>query len=170
MGGGNRSGGGGIWWGMGVVILFFGLFFMVGWAVALAGLGYACSVLWRSRGQEWARIHGHPLVRLLLPAPAYLRFDRTLAATALLADVWLVSGVLVLGADGIFTEEWMGYPGMMDPGGQGYQVGVVDLLRTTAWWSASAAILGRCWTTTVVQLTVLPLSALWIASFDTYYT
>ncbi|MFJ8013910.1 hypothetical protein [Streptomyces sp. NPDC096339] len=90
--------------------------------------------------------------------------------TALLADVWLVSGVVVFGADGIFTEEWMGYPGMMDPGGQGYQAGAVDLLRTTAWWSASAAILGRCWTTTVVQLTVLPLSAQWIASLDTYYT
>ncbi len=35
---------------MGVAILFFGLCFMAGWAVALAALGYACSVLWRSRG------------------------------------------------------------------------------------------------------------------------
>ncbi|WP_327254702.1 hypothetical protein [Streptomyces sp. NBC_01244] len=58
---------------------------------------------------------------------------------------------------------------MMDPGGQGYQAGAVDLLRTTALWSTSAAILGRCWTTAAVQLSVLPLAALWIASFDTYY-
>ncbi|MFI6001956.1 hypothetical protein ACIA98_16310 [Streptomyces sp. NPDC051366] len=155
---------------MGVVILFFGLFFMGGWAVALAGLGRASLMLWRDRGQEWVRSHGHPFARLLLPAPAYLRFDKTLAVTVLLADLWLVSGIVVLGADGIFTEEWMGYPGMMDPGGQGYQAGAVSMLRTTAWWSASAAVLGRCWTTAVVQLTVLPLSALWIASFDTYYT
>ncbi|MFJ2747746.1 hypothetical protein [Streptomyces sp. NPDC087297] len=98
------------------------------------------------------------------------RFDRALAVTVLLADLWLVSGVIVLGADGIFTEEWMGYPGMMDPGGQGYQAAAVALLRATAWWSALAAVLGRCWTTTAVQLSVLPLSALWIASFDTYYT
>lgn len=151
------------------MILFFGLFFMVGWATALAGLGYTSLVLWRSRGERWVRGHGHPFVQLLLPAPAYLRFDRTLAVTVLLADLWLVSAVVVFGADGIFTEEWMGYPGMMDPGGQGYQAGVVSLLRTTAWWSASAAILGRCWTTAVLQLSVLPLSALWIASFDTYY-
>ncbi|MEV7526720.1 hypothetical protein [Streptomyces sp. NPDC091371] len=154
---------------MGFVILFFGLFFLVGWAATLAGLGYAASVLWRSRRQRWARDEGHPLVRLLLPAPAYMHFDRALAIAALLADLWLLSAVIVLGADGIFTEEWMGYPGMMDPSGQGYQAGAVDLLRTTAWWSASAAVLTRCWTTTVVQLSVLPLSALWIASFDTYY-
>ncbi|MFD3549114.1 hypothetical protein ACFWUW_26490 [Streptomyces sp. NPDC058655] len=155
---------------MGVVILFFGLFFVVGWAMALAGLGYASLALWRRRGQPWVRDQGQPFVRLLLPTPAYLRFDRALAVAVLLADLWLVSGVIVLGADGIFTEEWMGYPGMMDPGGQGYQAGAVGLLRTTAWWSASAAVLGRCWTTAVVQLSVLPLSALWIASFDTYYT
>ncbi|MEU2448782.1 MULTISPECIES: hypothetical protein [unclassified Streptomyces] len=155
---------------MGFVILFFLLCFVGGWALSLAGLGYACVQLWRSRGQPWVRDHGHPFVRLLLPAPAYLRFDRALAVTVLLADLWLVSGVIVLGADGIFTEEWMGYPGMMDPGGQGYQAAAVALLRATAWWSALAAVLGRCWTTTAVQLSVLPLSALWIASFDTYYT
>ncbi|MEU9253766.1 hypothetical protein AB0D66_18150 [Streptomyces sp. NPDC048270] len=155
---------------MGIVILLFLLLFMGGWAVALAGLGYASSLLWQGRRQPWVRDHGTPLARLLLPTPAYLRFDRALAVTVLLADVWLVSGVVVLGADGIFTEEWMGYPGMMDPDGQGYQEGAVDLLRTTAWWSASAAILGRCWTTAVVQLTVLPLAALWVASFDIYYT
>ncbi|MCX4632200.1 hypothetical protein [Streptomyces sp. NBC_01443] len=138
--------------------------------MALAGLGRASLMLWRYRGQEWVRSHGHPFARLLLPAPAYLRFDKTLAVTVLLADLWLVSGIVVLGSDGIFTEEWMGYPGMMDPGGQGYQAGAVSMLLTTAWWSASAAVLGRCWTTAVVQLTVLPLPALWIASFDTYYT
>lgn len=149
--------------------LIFGLFFMVGWAMALAGLGYSAALLWRSRGEQWVRGHGQPFVRLLLPAPVYLRFDKTLAVTVLLADLWLVSAVVVMGTEGIFTEEWLGYSGMMNPGGQGYQAGAVDLLRTTALWSASAAILGRCWTTAAVQLSVLPLSALWIASFDTYY-
>lgn len=120
-------------------------------------------------GQAVGTGEGQPFVRLLLPAPAYLRFDRTLAVAVLLADLWLVSAVVVIGTEGIFTEDWLGYPGMMDPGGQDYQAGAVDLLRTTALWSASAAVLGRCWTVAAVQLSVLPLSALWIASFDTYY-
>ncbi|WP_241694962.1 hypothetical protein [Streptomyces sp. C] len=159
----------GIWWGMGVAILLFSLAFLGGWAMALGWLGYSVSMLWRGRGQPWVRVDGSPFARLLLPAPAYFRFDRALAVGALLADLWLVSAVVVLGADGIFTEEWMGYPGMMDPAGQGYQAQMVGLLRSAAWWSAAAAVLGRCWTTAVVQLSVLPLSALWVASFDTYY-
>lgn len=150
-------------------IWVFGPFFIVGWAMALAGLGYAAVTLGRSRREPWVRDHGQPFVRLLLPAPAYLRFDRTLAVAVLLADLWLVSAIIVFGAEGVFTEEWLGYPGMMDPGRQGYQAWAVALLRTTALWSASAAVLGRCWTTAAVQLSVLPLSALWIASFDTYY-
>ncbi|MEU6310946.1 hypothetical protein [Streptomyces sp. NPDC047014] len=154
---------------MGIMILFFGLFLLAGWAVALGWSGYAFSVLWRSRAQPWVRAHGHPFARLLLPTPAYVRFDRKLAVAALLADLWLLSGIIVFGTEGIFTEAWMGYPGMMDPTGQGYQADAVEMLRTTAWWSASAAVLGRCWTTAVVQLSVLPLSALWVASFDTYY-
>lgn len=142
---------------------------MIGWALALGWLVYALSVLWRSRRQPWVRQEGHPLARLLLPTPAYLRFDRTLAVAALLVDVWLLSSVVVFGSDGIFTEDWMGYPGMMDPEGQSYQAASVDFLRTTAWGSASVAILARCWRTAVAQLSVLPLSALWVASFDTYY-
>ncbi|MFE3553354.1 hypothetical protein ACFXKW_00495 [Streptomyces sp. NPDC059193] len=152
------------------MILLFALIFLGGWAAALAGLGYASSVLWQSRRQRWVRDHGHPFVRLLVPPPAYLRFDKALAVAVLLADLWLLSGVVLLGSDGVFTEAWMGYPGMMDPDGEGYQAGAVDLLRTAALWSASAAILARCWTTAAVQLTVLPLSALWVASFDTYYS
>ncbi|MFJ3877871.1 hypothetical protein ACIPW5_10470 [Streptomyces sp. NPDC090077] len=154
---------------MGFAILFFGLAFMAGWAMALIWLGYAVSVLWRGRGQPWVRADGGAFERLLLPAPAYLRFDRVLAVGALLADLWLVSGVVVLGSDGIFTEDWLGYPGMMDPSGQEYQAEAVGMLRAAAWWSAAAAILGRCWTTAAAQLAVLPLSALWIASLDTYY-
>ncbi|MEU8775537.1 hypothetical protein [Streptomyces sp. NPDC048606] len=157
---------GALWWDM---ILFFGLFAMVGWAVALVWLGYASLVLWRIRGQRWVCDQGHPLVRLVRPTPAYLRFDRTLAVVVLLVDLWLLSAVIMFGSDGVFTEEWLGYPGMMDPGGQGYQEESVHLLYATAWWSASVAVLARCWTTAVVQLSVLPLSALWVASFDTYY-
>ncbi|MEV7169715.1 hypothetical protein AB0O18_08465 [Streptomyces sp. NPDC093224] len=154
---------------MGILILFFGLFLLAGWAVALGWFGYASSVLWRIRAQPWVRTDGHPYARLLVPTPAYLRFDKALAVAVLLADLWLLSGIVVFGTEGIFTEDWMGYPGMMDPAGQGYQAEAVDTLRTTAWWSASVAVLGRCWTTAFVQLTVLPLSALWVGSFDTYY-
>ncbi|MEU1852163.1 hypothetical protein ABZ499_23540 [Streptomyces sp. NPDC019990] len=155
---------------MGVGILFFGLAFMGGWAAAIGALVYAVVTLVRAWPEDWMRGHGHPLARLLVPAPAYLRFDVTLAVTALLADLWLVSAVIVFGADGVFTEDWMGYPGMMDPTGQGYQAGVVGALRTTAWWTFGVAVLGRCWTTAGVQVCLLPLAAWWIGSFDTYYT
>ncbi len=104
---------------MGVLILFFGLFLLAGWAVALGWFGYASSVLWRVRTQPWVRTDGHPCARLLLPTPAYLRFDKALAVAALLADLWLLSGIVLFGTEGIFTEGWMGYPGMMDPRGRG---------------------------------------------------
>ncbi|MFH9005972.1 hypothetical protein ACH4E5_22415 [Streptomyces afghaniensis] len=149
---------------------FFGLVFMSGWAAAAGTLVYAAVTLVRVRPQDWMRRDGHPAARLLLPAPAYLRFDVALAVTAFLADLWLVSAVLVFGADGVFTEDWMGYPGMMDSTGQGYQAGVVSALRSTAWWTFGIAVLGRCWITAGVQVGVLPLAAWWIGTFDTYYT
>ncbi|GGX01939.1 hypothetical protein GCM10010383_35090 [Streptomyces lomondensis] len=151
-------------------MFFFGLVFMAGWAAALAALVYAVVTLVRARSQDWTRRRGHPAVRLLVPAPAYRRFDVTLAVTALLADLWLVSAVIVFGADGVFTEDWIGYPGMIDPTGQGYQAGVESMLRTTAWWTSGIAVLARCWITAGVQLCVLPPAAWWIGSFDTYYT
>jgi hypothetical protein len=64
----------------------------------------------------------------------------------------------------------MGYPGMMDPAGQGYQASVVGVLHATAWWTFGIAVLGRCWITVGVQVRLLPLAAWWIGSFDTYYT
>ncbi|MGK5694201.1 hypothetical protein ACSNOJ_15075 [Streptomyces sp. URMC 128] len=155
---------------MGVGILFFGLAFMGAWAAAAGALVYAVVTLVRVWPEEWMRRHGHPAVRLLVPAPAYLRFDVTLAVTAFLADLWLVSTAIVFGADGVFTEDWMGHPGMMDPTGQGYQAGVVSALRATAWWTFGIAVLGRCWITACVQVCLLPLAAWWIASFDTYYS
>jgi hypothetical protein len=155
---------------MGIGMLFFGLVFMSGWAAAAGALVYAVVTLVRGRAEDWMRREGHPAARLLLPAPAYLRFDVALAVTALLADLWLVSAAIVFGADGIFTEDWMGYPGMMDPTGQGYQAGVVSALHATAWWTFGIAVLGRCWITAGVQVCLLPLAAWWIGTFDTYYT
>ncbi|MCD9195860.1 hypothetical protein LUZ64_32360 [Streptomyces albireticuli] len=151
-------------------MLFFGLFLMGGWAVAAGALGYAVAVLVRIWPQDWLRQHGHAAVRLLVPTPAYLRFDVALAVLAVLVDLWLVSGAIVFGADGIFTEDWMGYPGMTDPTGQGYQAAVVSVLRTTAWWTFGIAVLCRCWITAGIQVSVLPLAAWWIGSFETYYT
>ncbi len=150
-------------------MLFFGLFFMGGWAAVVVALVYAAVVLVRIRSQDWVRDQGHAAVRLLVPTPAYLRFDKTLAVLALLADLWLVSAAVVFGSDGVFTEDWMGHPGMMDPTGQGYQAGVVGLLRTTAWWTFGIAALCRCWITAGVQVCVLPLAAWWVGSFATYY-
>ncbi|MFF1719595.1 hypothetical protein [Streptomyces sviceus] len=154
---------------MSPVMLFFALLFMGGWLAALTALGYAVATLVRVRSLDWVRSDGHPAVRLLVPTPAYRRFDVALAVTALLADLWFISLVVVFGSDGIFTEGWMGYPGMMDPAGQTYQADVVNALRTTSWWTLGTAALCRCWITAVVQLCVLPLAAWWIGSFDTYY-
>jgi hypothetical protein len=151
-------------------MLFFGLLFMGGWLAALTALGYAVATLVRVWPQDWVRGDGHPAVRLLAPTPAYRRFDVTLAVTAFLADLWFISLAVVFGSDGIFTEGWMGYPGMMDPTGQSYQADVVDALRTTAWWTFGTAALARCWITAAVQVCVLPLAAWWTGSFDTYYT
>ncbi|MFV0132908.1 hypothetical protein ACLGIH_06655 [Streptomyces sp. HMX87] len=154
---------------MGLATVFLALFFMAGWAPAGGALGYSVATLVRIRGEDWMRRDGHPAQRLLLPAPAYLRFDRTLALFALLADLWLVSAVLVFGGDGVFTEDWMGHPGMMDPTGQGYQASAVSTLSATAWWSFGTAVLCRCWITAGVQPAVLPAAASWIGTFDTYY-
>ncbi|GGW75378.1 hypothetical protein ACIP4U_17130 [Streptomyces caelestis] len=151
-------------------MLFFGLAFMGGWAAAAGALVYAVVTLVRIRSEDWTRRHGHPLARLLVPTPTFLRFDVTLAVTALLADLWLVSTAIVFGADGVFTEDWMGYPGMMDLTGRGYQAAVVSALRTTAWWTCGIAVLGRCWITAGVQVCLLPPAAWWIGTFDTYYT
>ncbi|WP_370422836.1 hypothetical protein AB8O64_31190 [Streptomyces sp. QH1-20] len=155
---------------MGFWMLFFGLFFMAGWLAAAGALGYAVAVLVRIRRQDWMRRHGHAAVRLLVPTTAYLRFDVALAVFAVLADLWLVSGAIVFGTDGIFTEDWMGYAGMTDPTGQGYQAGVVSMLRTTAWWTFGIAVLCRCWITACIQVCVLPLAAWWIGTFETFYT
>ncbi|MEV5436488.1 hypothetical protein AB0K80_10695 [Streptomyces sp. NPDC052682] len=155
---------------MGLGIVLFGLFFLAGWAVALAALVRAVVTLVRIRSLDWVRDRGHPAVRLLLPTPAYLRLDRALAVSALAADLWLVSAVVVFGADGVFTEDWMGSSGMMDPTGQAYQAAAVSVLRTVGWWTFAVAALCRCWVTAGVQLGVLPLAAWWIGSFDTYYT
>ncbi|MFJ7072310.1 hypothetical protein [Streptomyces sp. NPDC098781] len=155
---------------MGLALLFFGLFLLGGWAAAIGALVYAGVVLVRVWPQDWMRPRGHAAVRLLVPTPAYLRFDVALAVVAVLVDLWLVSGIIVFGADGIFTEDWMGYPGMTDPAGQGYQAAAVGVLRTTAWWTFGIAVLGRCWITAGAQVCLLPLAAWWIGSFDTYYT
>ncbi|MFC9686063.1 hypothetical protein [Streptomyces sp. NPDC056948] len=155
---------------MSVGMMFFGLVFMGGWAAALGALVFAVVTLVRVRQRDWIRRQGHPALRLLLPAPAFRRFDVALAVTALLADLWFVSAILVFGADGVFTEDWMGYPGMVDSTGQGYQAGVVSALRSTAWWTFGIAVLGRCWITAGVQVCLLPLAAWWIGTFDTYFT
>jgi hypothetical protein len=150
-------------------MLFFGLVFAGGWLAALAALAYAVATLVRIRPVDWVRRDGNPAVRLLVPTPAFLRLDVTLMVVAVLADLWFISLAVVFGSDGIFTEDWMGYPGMMDPTGRSYQADVVNALRTTAWWTFGTAVMCRCWITAAVQVAVLPSAAWWIGSFDTYY-
>jgi hypothetical protein len=74
--------------------------------------------------------------------------------------------VVVFGADGVFAEERMGCPGMLDPTGRGHQAAVESVPRRVAWRSAGAAVLDRCRLATGAQLCVLPLAAWWTGTFD----
>ncbi|MEU1117980.1 MULTISPECIES: hypothetical protein [unclassified Streptomyces] len=93
------------------------------------------------------------------------------AATALgLLDLLLVGAVLSLGMDGIWTADWMGYPGPMDPQGASYQGDVVSFL---AWSCAITVLLAaavRAWVSMTVQLLLLGGGALFVASLPTYWS
>jgi hypothetical protein len=84
-------------------------------------------------------------------------------------DVLLVAGILVLGTDGIFTEDWLGYPGMMDATGATYQHDSVLFLYKVEAVTVGLAVACRLWITAGTQLVLLTSGALFIGSLSTYW-
>lgn len=96
--------------------------------------------------------------------------DRDFAAAsfAALLDLLLICLCLV-GGDGVWTADWMGYPGPVDSTASSYQGSVVEL---TVWAGASTMLLSlllRCWVTAATQLVLLGGGALFLASLPTYW-
>ncbi len=96
--------------------------------------------------------------------------DFATAAVLALLDLLLVAGQLVLGMDGIFTADWMGYPGPMHPEGAGYQAGVVQFTGWACAVTVGLAVLCRGWATAATQLVLLGGGALFLGSLPTYWS
>lgn len=111
-----------------------------------------------------------PLRRVLHRSPRHRAADVAVAATLALVDLLLVAAVLVLGSDGVFTEDWLGYPGPMDPTGATYQAGAVRFLCRLEAVTVGLALACRLWTTAGVQLALLTTGALFIGSLSTYWS
>ncbi|MFF1478147.1 hypothetical protein ACFVYD_11335 [Streptomyces sp. NPDC058301] len=95
--------------------------------------------------------------------------DFAVASVAALLDLLLIGVFLMLGGDGIWTADWMGYPGPVDSTGASYQG---DVVHFAGWTSATTALLGlvlRCWVTAATQVVLLGGGALFLASLPTYW-
>lgn len=75
----------------------------------------------------------------------------------------------MIGIDGVFTEDWLPYPGMMAPEGETYQQDSVAFLHRLAAGGVGLALVCRLWLTAVVHLVVLYLGAGFIGSLSTYW-
>jgi hypothetical protein len=95
--------------------------------------------------------------------------DFAAASVLSLLDLLLVGASLVLGMDGIWTADWMGYPGPMDSGGASYQGDVVSFLAWACAITTLLAVVLRAWASTVVQFVLLGGGALFLASLPTYW-
>jgi len=95
--------------------------------------------------------------------------DHAVTGLLIAVDLLLVAGILLLGSDGIFTEDWMGYPGPMDPAGAGYQHGSVMFLCRLEAVTVGLAVACRLWTAAGTQLVLLTSGALFVASLSTYW-
>lgn len=151
-------------------MLLFALYAISGWVAVLIAFGYLLGALARTRPADLMRDEGPRTVRLLFPTPAYLRLDRIATLCLVLFDLWVVSLILLLGQDGIFTEDWMGSPGMMDSTGASFQDDAVHGLLTVMGWTCGVTVLFRWWTAAVTQLCLLSATAWWIASFETWWS
>ncbi|MFI6402076.1 hypothetical protein [Streptomyces sp. NPDC050548] len=107
--------------------------------------------------------------RVLRRSPAHRRADAIACALFVGLDVLLVALILLLGSDGIFTEDWMGYAGVMDSTGASYQYDCVVFLCRVEAVTVALAIACRLWTTAVAQLVVLTSAAVFVASLATYW-
>ncbi|GHE57788.1 hypothetical protein [Streptomyces capitiformicae] len=95
------------------------------------------------------------------------RADMRIAALMVAVDLLVVGWILAGGTEGVFTEDWLPYPGMMNPTGETYQHNSVVFLHRFAGVSVGLALLGRLWLTAVAQLVVLNFGAGFIGSLST---
>ncbi|MFE1026286.1 hypothetical protein ACFW5I_17260 [Streptomyces sp. NPDC058818] len=153
-----------------LLMLLFALYAVSGWIAVLVTFGYLLGALARTRPVDLMRDEGPRAVRLLFPTPAYLRLDRIATLCLVLFDLWVVSLILLLGQDGVFTEDWMGDARMMDTTAASYQDDAVHGLLTVMWWTCGFTLLFRWWTAAVAQLCVLSAAAWWVGSFETWWS
>lgn len=109
------------------------------------------------------------LPRLLRRSRRHQTVDCVATGLLIAVDVLLVGGILLFGSDGIFTADWMGYPGPMDPTGAGYQHGSVMFLCKLEAVTVGLAVACRLWITAGTQLVLLTSGALFIGSLSTYW-
>lgn len=107
--------------------------------------------------------------RVLRRSRTHRRADAIACGLLAGLDVLLVALILLLGSEGIFTEDWMGYAGIMDSTGTSYQYHCVVFLCRVEAVTVALAITCRLWTTAATQLVVLTSSAVFIASLSTYW-
>ncbi|MGW3284858.1 hypothetical protein ACWDR3_09460 [Streptomyces sp. NPDC001002] len=107
--------------------------------------------------------------RILRRSPEHRRSDGITCALFVTLDLLLVAGILLLGTEGVFTEDWMPYPGMMDSTGFSYQHDCVLFLYRVEAVTVGLAIACRLWITAGAQLVVLTSAAAFIASLSTYW-
>jgi hypothetical protein len=111
-----------------------------------------------------------PLRRVLHRSPRHRATDFRVTAVLVVLDLLLIAAVLALGGEGVFTEDWLGYPGPVDSTAAGYQAGAVRFLYRLEAVTVGLALACRLWTTAGVQLTLLTTGALFIGSLSTYWT
>ncbi|WP_327399455.1 hypothetical protein OG194_04175 [Streptomyces sp. NBC_01288] len=107
--------------------------------------------------------------RVLRRSRAHRRVDGVARGVLVGLDVLLVAVILLLGSDGIFTADWMGYAGVMNSTAASYQYDCVVFLCRVEAVTVALAIACRLWTTAATQLVVLTSSAVFIASLPTYW-
>ncbi|MFJ6080337.1 hypothetical protein ACIQI8_02960 [Streptomyces sp. NPDC092369] len=107
--------------------------------------------------------------RVLRRSPEHRRTDGITCALLVAVDLLLVSAILLLGTEGVFTEDWMPYPGMMDSRAFSYQYDSVMFLCRAEAVTVGLAIACRLWITAGAQLVVLTSAAAFVASLSTYW-
>ncbi|MDN0197661.1 hypothetical protein [Streptomyces sp. S.PNR 29] len=95
--------------------------------------------------------------------------DCAVSGLLLAVDLLLVVAILVLGSEGVFTEDWMGYPGMTDPAGETFQHSAVWFLITAEAVTVGLAVACRLWITAGTQLVALTAGSVFIGSLSTYW-
>ncbi|MER6155319.1 hypothetical protein ABT147_07195 [Streptomyces sp. NPDC001868] len=107
--------------------------------------------------------------RFLVRSERHRRADIGVAVVLGAMDLVVIGSVLMLGTEGVFTEDWLPYPGMMAPEGETYQQDSVAFLQRLAAGGVGLALLCRLWLTAVVHLVVLTVGAGFIGSLSTYW-